>query len=210
MAVTKTLKDNVTGKTYNFTFDQEPTEQDLNDAMNHVEQSVQSEPAAQESPDNRTQYEKEGVLGAMFPATTKSTERGGNFLSRAIAGAGDVITTIPRGVSALATGAGTLAGGGSLSDAGNAAINDFSKNKSEETGALGFAQNVAYDPSTYLPAGKLAQGGKLLEKAPAAVLALLGKLKKAPTLAKAAIGTGIQGAEQGAASKPTNEKRTNQ
>ena len=47
MAVTKTLKDNVTGKTYNFTFDQEPTEQDLNDAMNHVEQSVQSEPAAQ-------------------------------------------------------------------------------------------------------------------------------------------------------------------
>ena len=58
MAVTKTLKDNVTGKTYNFTFDQEPTEQDLNDAMNHVEQSVQSEPAAQESPDNRTQYEK--------------------------------------------------------------------------------------------------------------------------------------------------------
>jgi hypothetical protein len=205
MAVTKTLKDNVTGKTYTFTFDQEPTEQDLNDAMSHVEQSVQSEPAAQEAPDNRTQYEKEGVLGAMFPATTKATERGGNFLSRAVAGAGDVITTIPRGVSALATGAGTLAGGGSLSDASNAAINDFSKNKSDETGALGFAQNVAYDPSTYLPAGKFAQGGKLLEKVPAAVLAAVGKLKKAPTLAKAALGAGAQGAEQGAASAAYQE-----
>ena len=42
MAVTKTLKDNETGKTYTFNFDHDPTEQDLTEAVDHVKQSVAS------------------------------------------------------------------------------------------------------------------------------------------------------------------------
>jgi hypothetical protein len=142
-------------------------------------------PQSSASPE-QTPYEKHGIIGAAFPAATSAADRGGNFLSRAVAGAGDVITTIPRGIAAMATGAGTLAGGGSLSDAGRAAINEFSKNKSDEKGALGFVQNVGYDPATYIPAGKVLQGAKFLSKA--------------PTLLKAAVKTGIEGATQGAAS----------
>jgi hypothetical protein len=40
MAVTKVLKDNVTGKTYTFNFESEPTEQDLSDAVDHVQKQV--------------------------------------------------------------------------------------------------------------------------------------------------------------------------
>jgi hypothetical protein len=184
MAVTKTLKDNQTGKSYTFNFDSEPTEQDLNDAMSQVEQSVSRETPA--TPDNQTPYEKYGVTGELFPAATKATERGGNFLSRAVASAGDVVTLPIRAVAAAATGLGTRFGGGTQEQADEESRNELSKNTSEEKGPLGFIQNVAYDPATYIPAGKLLQGAKFLSKA--------------PTLLKAAIGTGIQGAEQGAAS----------
>jgi len=44
MAVTKTLKDNVTGKTYTFNFESEPTEQDLNEAVAHVQSIVSQQP----------------------------------------------------------------------------------------------------------------------------------------------------------------------
>lgn len=134
----------------------------------------------------QTPYEKYGVAGSLFPATTKATERGGNFLSKAIAGAGDVVTLPIRAASAAATGIGTRFGGGTQTQADEASRNDLSKNTSDKSGALGFTQNLAYDPATYIPAGKILQGGKILAKA--------------PTLLKATLRTGIQGAEQGGVS----------
>jgi hypothetical protein len=99
-------------------------------------------------PATGSQYKKHGIIGSLFPATTSTTERGGNFLSRAISGAGDVLTLPVRAGSAIATGAGTLAGRGSLSEAASEAINDLSRNKSEKRGALGFIQNIGYDPTS--------------------------------------------------------------
>lgn len=49
MAVTKTLKDNQTGKTYSITFENDPTEQDLNEAMEHIQSQVAQEDAQAES-----------------------------------------------------------------------------------------------------------------------------------------------------------------
>jgi hypothetical protein len=145
-----------------------------------------SDNVSQETTPQPTEFEKNGVVGSLFPATSKATERGGNFLSRAVAGAGDVLTLPARGISALATGAGTLEGGGSLSDAAKAGINDLSKNKSEEKGALGFIQNAGYDPTSsplLLGTGLGLKGGKA-----------------ALSLGKAALKTGVEGAAQGAAS----------
>ena len=139
-----------------------------------------------QQPQEQTEYQKNGVVGSLFPATTQATERGGNFLSRAVAGAGDVLTLPARAGSAVGTGLGTLAGGGSLKQASDEAINDLSRNKSEEKGALGFAQNALYDPTSsplLMGAGKVAQGGKA-----------------ALTLGEAALKTGLQGAAYGAGS----------
>lgn len=49
MGITKTLRDNVTGKIYKFNFESEPTEQDLNEAVEHVK-SLQKQEQAQQQP----------------------------------------------------------------------------------------------------------------------------------------------------------------
>ena len=64
MAVTKTLKDNQTGKSYTFNFDSEPTEQDLNDAMSQVEQSVSRETPEPQAP--------KGEFGQAFDRISKN------------------------------------------------------------------------------------------------------------------------------------------
>jgi hypothetical protein len=133
-----------------------------------------------------TQTEKYGVAGALFPATTESTERGGGFVPRMIAGAGDALTFPARTVSAVATGAGTLAGGGSLSTATKEAANDLSRTKSTEDGAIGFVQDMALDPTS----SPLLAGTGVAAKA----------IKVAPTIGKAIAKIAASGAAYGAGS----------
>ena len=151
-------------------------------AKQHGGEVTQAAPEA----DNRTQYEKNGIAGALFPATANSTERGGNVLSRTIAGAGDALTLPVRAMSGISTGLGTLAGGGSLGEAAQRGMQDLSRTKSEEKGVLGFVQNVALDPTS----------SPLLLGAGTGVKAAKGAL----TLVEAALRAGLQGAGIGAAS----------
>jgi hypothetical protein len=106
------------------------------------------EPASNVAPVEQTQTEKYGAAGALFPATVESTERGGGFIPRVISGAGDVLTLPARAASAVATGAGTIVGGGKLSTAAKEAARDLSRTKSEESGTLGFVQDMALDPTS--------------------------------------------------------------
>lgn len=144
------------------------------------------QPEAKQEKPEATQTEKYGVAGALFPATTESTERGGGFVPRMIAGAGDALTLPARAVSAVATGAGTLAGGGSLSTAAKEAANDLSRTKSTEDGALGFVQDMALDPTS----SPLLAGTGVAAKA----------IKAAPTIGKALAKTAASGAAYGAGS----------
>lgn len=147
------------------------------------EQKQQKTSAARKEP---TQTEKYGAAGALFPATTKATERGGGFLSRAIAGTGDVLTLPVRAASAGATGLGYLAGGGGFKGAATEAAIDLSKTESEERGLVGVAQNIAYDPTSsplLLGAGNIAKAGT-----------------KAPTLIKSLLKAGRVSATEAAAS----------
>jgi hypothetical protein len=150
------------------------------------EQAAVEQPAIQEKQEQTepTQTEKYGVAGALFPATTKATERGGNFFSRAVAGAGDALTLPARAVSATATGLGTLAGGGGLKQAGREFSKDISRTDSEEKGVLGFAQNMALDPTS--------SPLIIAAAAPAKVAAAGGKA--VPTIGKALLKAGLAGA----------------
>lgn len=150
-----------------------------------VPEPVKQPEVKQEKPE-ATQTEKYGVAGALFPATTESTERGGGFVPRMIAGAGDALTLPARAVSAVATGAGTLAGGGSLSTAAKEAANDLSRTKSTEGGAFGFIQDMALDPTS----SPLLAGTGVAARA----------IKAAPTIGKALAKTAASGAAYGAGS----------
>lgn len=157
--------------------------------QNVSRETSRQSPKRQLKPIERTQYEKYGPAASFFPATTEATERGGNFISRAISGAGDALTLPARGVSALATGAGTIAGGGKISDAYRAAMSDMSRTKSTEKGVLGFAQNMALDPTS----------SPLIMAAAAPVKAAQGA-RAIPTLGKALLKAGGAGAADAAGS----------
>lgn len=144
-------------------------------------------------------YKEHGTMGALLPATARQHDIGGGRVSRAIATAGDAFSLLPRGVSAAATGLGALAGGRDLSGAYGEAMKELEKTKSDESGALGVAQDIALDPTTWVPAGPIAKGGKALITA-AKAGAKEGIKKAVPTVGKALLKTGISGAAEGAAS----------
>ena len=144
-----------------------------------------------------TAYERGGIGAALLPATYNVYEKNenemptgfGGRLRRTVATAGDVLTLPARGVSALSTGLGTLHGGGSIKDAGREALKDLGRTKSEESGALGIAQDIALDPTSsplLLSAGTALKGVKVASKA--------------PTFGKALAGTALAGAGSGAGS----------
>ena len=150
----------------------------------------QNEPVQQQQRPEPTQAEKYGVAGALFPATTEATERGGGFLSRAVAGAGDVLTAPARAVSAGATYLGTRHGGGSIPQAAKEAGKEFSRTKSTEKGALGFAQNMALDPTS----------SPLIMIGAAPAKAAKAGSKAIPTVGKALLKAGTAGAAEAAGS----------
>jgi hypothetical protein len=131
-----------------------------------------------------------GLLGALMPSRMQAEDKGKSGISKGIADVSDVLTLIPRTVAGISAGAGTLAGGGTLGEAARADLGEMSRTSinpnAKQGGVVGFAQNLAYDPATYLPAGKLFEGTKILAKA--------------PSLVKGAVKAGVQGAEQGALS----------
>jgi len=127
-----------------------------------VEEDTPESTGATRSWEDNAPYEKAGTLGALFPATLKQKQEGGNRAERAIATAGDAMSMLPRGVSAAATGIGSLAGGRNLSDSYDSAMVELGKTKSDETGALGVAQNVALDPTTWIPGGAAVKSAKIL------------------------------------------------
>ncbi len=98
-------------------------------AKHDVPETAISEPVI----DNRTQYEKSGIAGALFPATASGTERGGNAFTRAIAVAGDILTYPARAIGGIAAAEGTRFGGGTENQARIAMRNEMSKTKSDET-----------------------------------------------------------------------------
>lgn len=212
-----------TGQVLKITGDRPPSEQELNEIFQNVPAQVAQQPQAapqQQRPTSQT--EQYGVSGALFPATTKATERGGKIVNRTIAGMGDALTFPARATAALATGAGTIAGGGKWSDAGRLALNELGKTESEEKGALGFAQNMALDPTSsplLLGAGMGAKGaGAAVKAAPKLGKALLmaggagaadagasalyqqsmdGKISVPQTIGQAALGFGVGAAGAG-------------
>jgi flagellar hook-basal body complex protein FliE len=75
MAVTKTLKDNVTGKTYTFNFEKEPTEQDLNDAVAYVQSAVEKQPE-QATTKQPEQPQKQGLGDKYYEGVVSATKAG--------------------------------------------------------------------------------------------------------------------------------------
>jgi hypothetical protein len=182
------------------------------------QQPAVPEPDSNVAPVEQTQTEKYGVAGALFPATTESTERGGGFIPRVISGAGDVLTFPARATSAVATGAGTIAGGGKFSTAAKEAAKDLSRTKSEEKGALGFAQNIVLDPTSspiLMGAGTAVRAAKVIPTIGKALLKTAGtgagygagsgayqqskegKVSSGQTIGQAVLGAGIGGASAG-------------
>jgi len=103
-------------------------------------------PAAPAQPDG-------SLMSSAFPRTAalpQDVQNDQGFNGRRFASElGDVFSLPGRGVSALATGAGTLTGGGSLSDAYNAGKQELSQyGPVQGKGALGFAENAIKDPAT--------------------------------------------------------------
>lgn len=133
-----------------------------------------------------TPYEDRGALGAFFPASTKAEKEGKGKLISDVAYLGDILTLPARGTAAIATGLGTLHGGGSLKEAGREAMKEFGKTESEETGIKGVAQNIALDPTS----SPLLLGLGAPAKAAKAV----------PTFGKALAKTALAGAGTGAGS----------
>jgi hypothetical protein len=129
----------------------------------------------------------------VFPGRTAAIERGAGGVAKGIAAVGDAATLIPRRIMATASGLGTLAGGGTQAEADAAALAEMRagakatlpgeikwSDPSTYAGAgPNFLEAIARDPSTYIPASKLAKGAKL---------------------GKAALFAAKEGAKQGAAS----------
>jgi hypothetical protein len=120
--------------------------------------------------DTRTPFEKFGLPGMIFPRTVESTERGGKFIDRALAGMGDVATLPQRAIAGAATLAGYRFGEGDVATKKgfDLAAQEMSRYKPDENaeGATRFAQEVAYDP-TFVPG--IAAGSteaKLIKQAP--------------------------------------------
>lgn len=199
-----TVKNKETGQTITFEWggNAPPTDDEMQEIFGAAEKHS-SEPAASKKPE-ATQTEKYGIAGALFPATTKSAERGGGFISRTIAGAGDVLTSAPRVGSALGTGLGTLAGGGGWKMAASEAAKDLSKTESEEEGLLGFAQDVLYDPTSSPlllgagPAAKAAKGATVAAKAAKAAKAIKPFPKLGGALTKTAAASAADAASSAA------------
>jgi hypothetical protein len=149
--------------------------------------------------------EKPGIMQTLFPGTVASTNSGGGFLSRAVAGSGDALTMLPRAAIGAAAGAGTLAGGGSLSQAAQAGAEEMGKAKATQGGASGFVENIARDPATYMPGagamkgvsigGRLIRGGLagLAQAGTSAAYqqATEGQIKPGQTAAQGAMGFGL-------------------
>lgn len=126
--------------------------------------------------EENTPYEKAGPLGAFFPGTLKQRQTGGNRVERAVATAGDAFSLPARSAAALGTIAGSVAGGAGLRSSFDAGMNELGKTKSDEKGVLGVVQNIALDPTTWVPGWQVAQGARLL-----------------PTIAKAGVRAAAEG-----------------
>jgi len=111
-----------------------------------------------------TAYEKYGIPGMLFPHTTESTEKGGNFGERMFAGMGDATTLPQRAVAGLAT----LVGYGFGAKGLELAAQEFSRFKpTEDTkGLTKFGQEVAYDPTLVPGLMTGATEAKLISKVP--------------------------------------------
>jgi hypothetical protein len=190
-----TVRNSETGQkiTFNWTGSEPPTDSEMEEVFASAKDfkpAISPEPTSPQqtaiSAQPSESMSKYGPLGAAFPATTRSTERGGGFLSRAVAGAGDVLTLPARGGAALGAGLGTLAGGGKLGTALKTAGSELGKTESGEKGALGFVQNMALDPTS----SPLLLGGGIAAKG----------AKGALSLGKAAARTIASGAATGAGS----------
>lgn len=107
----------------------------------------------------QNEAEKYGVAGALFPRSMRGEENNAGVGSRLLSAGADVLSLPQRTLSGAATGAGTLAGGGSLKNAIREGVEDTGNYKSKEKGTLGFAQNMAYDPTLFVPGLGLAGKG---------------------------------------------------
>ena len=111
-----------------------------------------------------------GVSGSLFPRSTLAADRNANLGQSAISATADVLSIPNRAVSAAATGLGTLAGGGSISQAAKEAGKDFGQFRSNKEGAQGLIENAAYDPTLLIPGGAAVKGlstaGKIAKEVP--------------------------------------------
>lgn len=165
------------------------------EAAGEFEESQTSIPQEQVTPEQPEQ-QTSSISEALLPRSMKAKENKAGIGSRALSTTADILSLPQRALSGLSTGAGYLAGGGSLKDASKEAISDLSKYKSEEKGGLGFAQNMAYDPTLFVPGLGMSKIGKPIVQSGKA-LTRLGK----------AVGIGAgQGAASGALQSANGDK----
>jgi hypothetical protein len=149
-----------------------------------------AQPSAAPAAPEQSPYDKFGIPGMIFPRTSESAEKGGNFGARTLSALGDIFTLPQRAVAGGAAMAGfnfSAPQSTPYSEGLKVGAQEFSRFKpTEDTkGITKFAQDVAYDP-TLVPG--------LLTGATEAKLAM-----KAPGLLKAAI-PAVSGAIQAGSS----------
>lgn len=142
-----------------------------------------------------------GLYGKIFPRSSHADYNDKGILKSTLSAAGDVLSIPARAIAAGASGLGTIKGGGSIRDAARAAGDEFGQYATEEKGALGFAQDIAYDPANMIPGGVAVKTG-----IKGAQAALKGNKIASEILSKAKLGkAALVGAETGATSASINE-----
>jgi hypothetical protein len=113
-------------------------------------------------------------MEAVLPRMAQARREGKGVMGEILPALGDVLSLLPRAVSAGSTELGAVSGGAGWEGAANQGIEELAQTKGKNT-----LENIAKSPSTYLPIGRLGEGIVAIPKLGPA-LARLPSLVKMP------------------------------